>query len=165
MHSGIATMAREIVIGTVQHYNWVQLGAAIKHPDAGKKVKVQSDKNYKVPDGASITLYPIDGYGSPDLLRQILEMEKPDGIMIYTDPRFWLWLYQMEREIRSQIPIFYYNIWDDLPDPQWNAPFYASCDLLMGISKQTYGINKRVIKKFGEDWYKGLEYAASKHNL
>ena len=36
MHSGIATMAREIVIGTVQHYNWVQLGAAMKHPEAGK---------------------------------------------------------------------------------------------------------------------------------
>jgi glycosyltransferase involved in cell wall biosynthesis len=49
----------------------------------------------------------------------------------------------------------YYNIWDDLPDPQWNAPFYGSCDLLMGISKQTYGINKRVLDKFGmdmEDW-------------
>ena len=27
MHSGIATMAREIVMGTVQHYNWFQLGA------------------------------------------------------------------------------------------------------------------------------------------
>ena len=42
----------------------------------------------------------------------------------------------------------YYNIWDSLPDPHWNAPFYASCDLLVGISKQTYGINKRVM-----DWY------------
>ena len=42
----------------------------------------------------------------------------------------------------------YYNIWDSLPDPHWNAPFYASCDLLLGISKQTYGINKRVM-----DWY------------
>tara|TARA_B100001093_G_scaffold510822_1_gene577425 strand:+ start:1 stop:993 length:993 start_codon:yes stop_codon:yes gene_type:complete len=37
----------------------------------------------------------------------------------------------------------------------WNAPFYGSCDLLMSISKQTYGINRRVMKKYGEhyeDW-------------
>ena len=69
--------------------------------------------------------------------------------------RFWDWLYQMEDEVRKHVPIMYYNIWDDLPDPMWNAPFYGSCDLLMGISKQTYGINKRVMDKFGmamEDW-------------
>ena len=42
--------------------------------------------------------------------------------MIYTDPRFWTWLYQMEHEIRQHIPIFYYNIWDDLPYPMWNEP-------------------------------------------
>ena len=36
MHSGIATMSREFVLGTCQEYDWVQLGAAIKHPDAGK---------------------------------------------------------------------------------------------------------------------------------
>jgi len=38
MHSGIATMAREIVFGTVQHYNWINLGAAIKHPEEGKAI-------------------------------------------------------------------------------------------------------------------------------
>ena len=43
MHSGIATMAREIVIGTAQHFNWVQLGAAIKHPDAGKLLDLSED--------------------------------------------------------------------------------------------------------------------------
>ena len=36
MHSGIATMARESVIGTSQHFNWVNLGAALNHPEAGK---------------------------------------------------------------------------------------------------------------------------------
>jgi glycosyltransferase involved in cell wall biosynthesis len=60
----------------------------------------------------------------------------------------------------------YYNIWDSLPDPMWNAPFYASCDLLLSISKQTYGINKRVLKKYGmekEDWaYKYIPHGVSK---
>tara|TARA_R100000458_G_scaffold58825_1_gene67749 strand:+ start:59 stop:1069 length:1011 start_codon:yes stop_codon:yes gene_type:complete len=47
----------------------------------------------------------------------------------------------------------YYNIWDDLPDPLYNRDFYRSSDLLMGISKQTYGINKRILKDYDyEDW-------------
>ena len=36
MHSGVATMAREIVLGTSHHYNWVVIGAAIDHPEAGQ---------------------------------------------------------------------------------------------------------------------------------
>ena len=43
-----------------------------------------------------------------------MEIEKPDAIMHFTDPRFWIWLYQMEHEIRQNIPIMYYNIWDDI---------------------------------------------------
>jgi hypothetical protein len=73
-----------------------------------------------------------------------MEVEKPDAIMHFTDPRFWGWLYAMGHEIRQNIPIMYYNIWDDLPYPHWNEPFYESCDALMAISKQTYNINKHV---------------------
>ena len=73
----------------------------------------------------------------------------------------------MEHEIRQMIPIFYYNIWDDLPDPMWNSPYYASCDLLMAISKQTYGINKRCLKKYGmdlPDWtFKYVPHGVSEH--
>jgi glycosyltransferase involved in cell wall biosynthesis len=59
----------------------------------------------------------------------------------------------MEHEIRQEIPIFYYNIWDDLPDPKYNRDYYRSSDLLMGISKQTYGINKRILSEYDyEDW-------------
>ena len=73
--------------------------------------------------------------------------------MIYTDPRFWIWLYQMEHEIRQHIPIFYYNIWDDLPYPMWNEPYYESCDLIMNISKQTHNIVQNVCKnKPRTDW-------------
>ena len=57
----------------------------------------------------------------------------------------------MEHEVRTKIPIFYNNIWDDLPDPLWNELFYRSCDLMIAISKQTYGINKRMLPDY-EDW-------------
>ena len=38
MSSGVGTMSREIVMGTIREYDWVQVGGAIKHPDAGKIV-------------------------------------------------------------------------------------------------------------------------------
>jgi hypothetical protein len=35
---------------------------------------------------SSVFLYPVDGYGNPDLIRQMIAMEKPDAIMLITDP-------------------------------------------------------------------------------
>jgi len=147
MSSGVGTMSREFVLGTLKHYDWVQVGGAIKHPDSGKIVDMNESvrKETGVKD-ANLKIYPVDGYGSPELLRYLLTAEKPDAILHYTDPRFWEWLYQMEHEIRQHIPIFYYNIWDDLPYPIWNEPFYESCDLIMNISKQTVNIVENVRK-------------------
>ena len=168
LHSGIATQSKEMVLSTIHKYDWVQLGAALKHPERGKVFDISSDaiKETGVED-ASLKIYASDGYGSPDVLRQLINIEKPDAILHFTDPRFWKWLYDMEHEVREFCPIMYYNIWDSLPDPMWNAPFYASCDLLISISKQTYGINKRTLEKYGmakEDWaYKYIPHGVSKH--
>ena len=102
---------------------------------------------------ANLTIYPTSVYGNPELLRNIMSHEKPDAILHYTDPRFWRWLYEMEHEIRQEIPIFYYNIWDDWPAPHYNEFFYESCDLIMNISKQTVSIVKDVWKKNPpQDW-------------
>jgi hypothetical protein len=65
--------------------------------------------------------------------------------MLITDPRYFVWLFAMENEIRKSIPITYLNIWDDYPAPLYNLPYYEACDLLMGISKQTVNINKIVL--------------------
>ena len=147
MSSGVGTMSREFVLGTLKHYDWVQVGGAIKHPDSGKVVDMnESVRKETGIEDASLKIYPVDGYGSPELLRYLMTAEKPDAILHYTDPRFWEWLYQMEHEIRQYIPIFYYNIWDDLPYPIWNEPFYESCDLIMNISKQTVNIVDNVRK-------------------
>ena len=32
VHSGVATVAKGIVMHTAQHFNWVNVGGAIKHP-------------------------------------------------------------------------------------------------------------------------------------
>jgi len=156
--SGIATVSKDIVIGTAKYFDWVQVGAAINHPDKGKILDLSEDLrlNYGISD-ASVKIYCNDGYGDPILLRKLIESEKPDAILHFTDPRFWGWLYNMEHEIRQKIPLMYLNIWDGAgligdtaTDPMWNKAAYASCDLLMAISKQTYGINHRVLNRFNE---------------
>ena len=154
MHSGIATQSKEFVMGTLHKYDWVQLGGAVKHPEQGKIIDMsQAVKNDYGINDAYLKIYPITGYGNPEVLRQVMEVEKPDAIMHFTDPRFWIWLYNMENELRQDIPILYYNIWDDIPDPLYNKDYYRSSDMLMSISKQTYGINKRILKDYGyENW-------------
>jgi glycosyltransferase involved in cell wall biosynthesis len=146
MTSGISTMAREIVIGTAHRFNWVNIGGAITHPDKGKRFDLNDDTNNNAGiTDASVYLYPVDGYGSPELIRQMMDIEKPDAIMFFTDPRYWIWLFQTEHEIRKQIPMIYLNIWDDLPYPMYNKSYYESCDSLFAISKQTENINRSVL--------------------
>lgn len=154
--SGIGTQSKELIFSTCHHYNWLQLGAAVKHPEAGKLLDISTDVGMitGVPD-PSVRVIPFEGYGNPMIVRQIMDAEKIDAIMIFTDPRFFTWLFEMEDEIRSKIPIIYWNIWDDLPYPNWNRPFYASCDLLMGISKQTVNLNREVL---GPDNYIELDF-------
>jgi len=146
VHSGVATVGREIVVHTAQHFNWVNIAGSINHPEQGKRLDLSksTDEAAGTTD-SSVILYPTNDYGGPDLLRQIIKMEKPDAIMLITDPRYFTWLFQMENEIRKDIPITYLNIWDDYPAPLYNKAFYEACDLLMGISKQTVNINNIVL--------------------
>lgn len=146
VHSGIAHMGRELVMNTAHHYNWVNLGGAVKHPEAGQRFDLSEDTNKQAQiQDSSVMLYPTDGYGNPDIIRQLIQMEKPDALFLITDPRYWVWLFQMENEIRKHCPIIYLNIWDDYPAPLYNETFYESCDALLGISKQTVNINKLVL--------------------
>jgi glycosyltransferase involved in cell wall biosynthesis len=146
MHSGVATMSREFVGNTAHYYNWVQIAAAVKHVDKGKVLNL--DASVTQATGVQdpyVRLYPTDGYGTPEFLRRILSIEKPDAVLHFTDPRFWGWLYNMERELRQVVPLGFYSIWDNLPYPMWNRPFYMSCDWVGCISKQTKNIVENVL--------------------
>ncbi len=155
--SGIAGIAREIVIGTAHHFNFACIGGSIQHPEAGRQLDLAGDtNNFAGISDAYVKLYPTHGYGTPELVRAIINIEKPDAIMFFTDPRYWVWLFQMENELRIKLPFIYLNIWDDLPAPLYNKPYYESCDTLMAISKQTLNINKLVLGDKVKD--KILEY-------
>ena len=59
MHSGIATVSKDIVVETLHHYDWVQLAGAIKHPEEGKIINM--DKAISEISGvkdSKLTIYP-----------------------------------------------------------------------------------------------------------
>lgn len=110
-----------------------QLGGAVKHADY-RPMKTQEY-------GDDFIIYPVDGYGNPELIRSIIRTERPDELLMMTDPRFFVWLWQMEDEIRPLMPIIYYHVWDEYkPAPTFNRPYYLSNDKIVNISKVTNDI-------------------------
>jgi len=157
MHSGVATMAREIVVGTSHRFNWFNLGAALKHPEVGKVFDISADVDKTIGiNDANVMVMPSNGYGDATAIRTLIKQQKPDAIFIFTDPRYWIWLFEIEREIRSKIPIMWLNIWDEFPAPMYNRDYYNSVDTLMAISKQTKLINELVLGDDAKN--KVLEY-------
>lgn len=89
-------------------------------------------------------IFPVDGYGNPDTIRSLLRTYKPDILWFMTDPRFYIWLWEMEDEVRSLVPMVYYHVWDNYPYPTFNKNYYDSCDVIATISKVTDDIVKTV---------------------
>jgi len=146
VHSGVANVAKEMVTHTAHRFNWFNLGGAINHPEIGKRFDVSADINKTAGiEDAEVIVQPNNGYGDADQIRKLIKEIKVDAIFLITDPRYFTWLFQIENEIRKEIPIIYLNIWDDYPAPMYNRAFYESCDALFGISKQTVNINKLVL--------------------
>ena len=153
-HSGVGNMAKEIVINSAHHFNWINLGGAVDHPDNGQGFDISDDTN-KITGitDADVKIISVKGYGDQNILRSIIRQEKPDAIVHFTDPRYWTWMYAMENEIRQRCPLVFYTIWDDLPYPMYNREFYRSDDMLLGISKQTVNLVKNVLKDHPKpDW-------------
>jgi glycosyltransferase involved in cell wall biosynthesis len=131
--SGVGTQSRHIINGLVSKGEWTvrQLGAAIKHQDYNT-IKVNDD----------FIIKPIDGFGNKDMLRLVLAQEKPDVLFIFTDPRFFIWLFEMEDEIHQICPIVWWHVWDNYPYPEFNTPLYQATDLINCHSHMTYTMIK-----------------------
>ena len=146
-HSGVGGMAKEIVLNSAHHFNWVNLGGAVKHPEAGRAFDLSNNINELTGlTDSYVKVIASNGYGDQNILRSIISQEKPDAIVHFTDPRYWIWMYQMENEIRQHCPLIFYTIWDDLPYPMWNREFYRSDDMLLCISKQTKNLVENVLR-------------------
>jgi len=127
--SGVGCQSRFLIEGLIEKGCWTfrQFGAAVKHENYDL-LKVNED----------FIIKPIDGFGDRDMLIRALVTEKPDVLLIFTDPRFFTWLYHIEDEIRSVCPIAYWHVWDNEPYPKFNDFIYESTDLLNCHSHLTY---------------------------
>ncbi len=113
-------------------YKFICLGGAVQHADyTPQKVEPYMD---------DWVVYPVDGYGTHEIIRSVLQKEKPDLLWFMTDPRFYGWLWEIENEIRPFMPMVYYHVWDNFPAPYYNANFYNSNDEVVCISKVTHEI-------------------------
>ena len=117
-------------------YSFICLGGAIKHNDYSPQ-QVE-------PWGADWRIFPVDGYGNPEIIRSLLQKERPDVLWFMTDPRFYGWLWEIENEVRANIPMVYYHVWDNYPYPLFNKKFYDANDCIVSISKLTSDIVRTV---------------------
>ena len=60
-------------------YRFVCFGGAIKHENYNP-VKTEEF-------GDDFIVYPVDGYGNPDMVRSLIRKERPDMLWFMTDPR------------------------------------------------------------------------------
>ena len=127
--SGVGCQSRFLIEGLLKKGCWSvrQFGAAVRH-DNYDVIQVNPDFMIK----------PIDGFGNRQLILETLATEKPDLVLIFTDPRFFIWLWEMEDEIRQVCPIAYWHVWDNKPVPEFNRPFYEATDLINCHSYLTY---------------------------
>jgi len=136
--SGVGTQTRYIIENMLKtgKYKFVSLGGAMKHA-SHKPITTEEW-------GEDWITFPVDGYGTQEIVRSILRQEKPDILWFMTDPRFWGWLWEIENEIRPLVPMVYYHVWDNYPYPDYNKKFYESNDLIATISKVTDDVVRTV---------------------
>lgn len=135
--SGVGIQAKYVItelLGT-KRYQFYCFGGAIKHP--------QYDLQQVAPDQfgeGNWLIQPVDGHGNKEQLRRVLQEYKPDALVLFTDPRFFYWVWEMEDEIRQVCPIVYWHVWDNDPIPEFNRPIYEATDFIMSLSLKTHGI-------------------------
>lgn len=137
--SGVGSQTRYMIEGLLKtgRYEFRSIAGAMKHQDY-RPMKLEEYKEDWI-------IYPVDGYGDASLVRHLMDLEKPDAVWFMTDPRFFIWLFEMSDEIRDRgIPLLYNHVWDELPVPKFNKPLYECCDFIGCISKLTHHIVKEL---------------------
>ena len=129
--SGVGTQTKYFCEALLKSgkFRIISLGGAIKHQNYSP-LKID-------PYGDDWTIIPVDGYGNEEHIRSIIRNDKPDILWFMTDPRFWPWLWYIENEVRSIMPMVYYHVWDNYPPPMYNKQWYLSTDKIVAISKVT----------------------------
>ncbi len=144
--SGVGTQTKYIIEALLESdkFDVVSLGGAIQHPDMKPQITEEWGERWKI--------FPVEGYGTQDIVRSVIRNERPDILYFMTDPRFYEWLWDMESEIRTLMPMIYYHVWDNYPLPTYNQRFYESNDFIATISKVTSDIVQNVSPSVKEQY-------------
>ena len=136
--SGVGTQTKFVIEALLKtgRYQIISLGGAISHPN----YQPMKTDQY----GDDWIIVPVNGYGDQNTIRAVLRDHRPDILYFMTDPRFYEWLWKMEDEIRANVPMVYYHVWDNFPAPLFNKQWYESNDVIATISKVTSDIVKEV---------------------
>ena len=136
--SGVGNQTKYVIEALLESgkFEVFSLGGAMKHP---QYQLIKTDKW-----GDLWKILPVDQFGTKEMLRSVIWREKPDTVWFMTDPRFWGWLWEMDNEIRQNIPMVYYHVWDNYPYPKYNKKFYESNDVVATISKLTDDVVRTV---------------------
>ena len=139
--SGVGSQLKYICEGLLStgRYQIINFGGAIRH-DSYEPATIEGEPWEK----GDWQVFPVDGYGTADMVRSAIRTQKPDILLFMTDPRFYGWLWQIENEIRPLVPMVYYHVWDNYPYPMFNKRWYDSTDVIASISKVTYDIVNNV---------------------
>lgn len=127
--SGVGTQSRYLIKGLTEtgKYSFICFGGAIRHEDY-RQVTVSDD----------FIIKPTDGFGTRDMVRLTLAQEKPDAVMLFTDPRFFIFLLEAHDEISQVCPLVWNTIWDNGPSPEFNKVLFEAVNLINCINYPTY---------------------------
>lgn len=133
--SGVGTQTKYMIEALLKSgkFEVFSLGGAITHP------------NYNLMKKEDFWhILPVDGYGDKQRVLGLINQFKPDMLWFMTDPRYYEWLWMFEEDIRQNIPMVYYHVWDNYPYPMFNKKYYDSNDVIVTISKVTSDIVQTV---------------------
>ena len=140
--TGVGGQAKKLLYGLQKtgDYEIVEIAGSLMKIDPPVYFhSVEIDKhNY-----GAIKLYNTpDGYGNVGLFRQVFNIEKPDIVLAFSDPRFFTYLFMIDNEFRNKAKFVFYHTWDNDPFPSFNRKWYAACDAVVMISKFSYNLMK-----------------------
>jgi glycosyltransferase involved in cell wall biosynthesis len=144
--SGVGTQTKYVIEALLNSgkFNVISLGGAIKHQNYEPK-RIEGYPGFW-------EIFPVDGYGNPQMISQFIRDRKPDILYFMTDPRFYEWLWSIDDQIRDKLPMVYYHVWDNYPYPKFNKRYYDANDVVASISKVTSDIVQNVCPEVEEEY-------------
>lgn len=136
---GVARCLKDIITSLLETDKFIvtSLGGAMKH------ISYQPTRTQEW--GDKWTIYPVDNFGTPEMIREAISQFKIDMIVFQSDPRFYDWFLMIDDEIRKNVPTIWYSIWDNGPTPWFNRGIWSSVDVQVPISKLTDQLMEQVV--------------------